>query len=145
MRTLRDRVLSPDGGVPARLRAALCGDAALEQLAGISGVNAERSRDDAAADDDDPDGVDDAANAAETAHEILTRLCLDPAHGLCPASALGRWEGPDGSGRGSREPADATRSGSGSGPGAGAGRGGGGCARGNDRCVVRREVRGRRG
>ena len=115
MRTLRDRVLSPDGGVPARLRAALCGDAALEQLAGISGVNAERSRDD---DEDDVDGVDDAANAAETAHDILTRLCLDPAHGLCPASALGRWDGPERSRRDSRE---LSKSGSGFRAGSGAG------------------------
>ena len=122
MRTLRDRVLSPDGGVPARLRAALCGDAALEQLAGISGVNAERSRDD---DEDDVDGVDDAANAAETAHDILTRLCLDPAHGLCPASALGRWDGPERSRRDSRE---LSKSGSGFRAGSGAGASGAGDA-----------------
>ena len=116
------RVLSPDGGVPARLRAALCGDAALEQLAGISGVNAERSRDD---DEDDVDGVDDAANAAETAHDILTRLCLDPAHGLCPASALGRWDGPERSRRDSRE---LSKSGSGFRAGSGAGASGAGDA-----------------
>ena len=35
LRALRDVVLAESGGVPPRLRAALCGDAALEQMAAI--------------------------------------------------------------------------------------------------------------
>jgi nucleolar pre-ribosomal-associated protein 1 len=131
---LRDVVMSPSGGVPARLRAALMSDAALEQLAAISGTRAgggderraneeeeaattdreegrrkrkRRGSGDAppfggerGGDDDDapresaaaePSADDARADAANLAHDALTRLCLDPAHGLCPASALGRW------------------------------------------------------
>ena len=130
---LRDVVMSPSGGVPARLRAALMSDAALEQLAAISGTRAggddeRRANEEEAAttdreegrrkrkrrgsgdappfggerggDDDDaprasaaaePSADDARADAANLAHDALTRLCLDPAHGLCPSSALGRW------------------------------------------------------
>jgi len=81
LKTLRDVVLSSDGGVPARLRAALCGDASLEQMALISGT-------DAGEDDDDDE---ERQEACVLAHDVLSKLCLDPAHGVCPASALGRW------------------------------------------------------
>ena len=85
-RALRDVVLAEGGGVPPRLRAALCGDAALEQMAAISGTDAgDRER------DGDDGGRGDAAR---TAHDVLSRVCVDPAHGVCPASALGRWTPP---------------------------------------------------
>ena len=73
--------------MPPRLRAALCGDAALEQMAAISGTDAgDRER------DGDDGGRGDAAR---TAHDVLSRVCVDPAHGVCPASALGRWTPPE--------------------------------------------------
>jgi len=87
LRALRDVVLAEGGGVPPRLRAALCGDAALEQMAAISGTDAgDRER------DGDDGGRGDAAR---TAHDVLSRVCVDPAHGVCPASALGRWTPPE--------------------------------------------------
>ena len=80
-------MLAEGGGVPPRLRAALCGDAALEQMAAISGTDAgDRER------DGDDGGRGDAAR---TAHDVLSRVCVDPAHGVCPASALGRWTPPE--------------------------------------------------
>jgi nucleolar pre-ribosomal-associated protein 1 len=87
LRVLRDAVLAPGGGVPARLQAALCGDAALEQMAGISVVAAEAEVGEEFAVEDD------AVAAAELAHGLLLRLCTEPSHGLCPLSAMGRWRG----------------------------------------------------
>jgi len=87
LRALRDVVLAESGGVPPRLRAALCGDAALEQMAAISGTDA--------GDREEEDDDDGRGDAARTAHDVLSRLCVDPAHGVCPASTLGRWTPPE--------------------------------------------------
>ena len=83
LKTLRDVVLSPNGGVPPRLRAALCGDSTLEQMCAISGTDA------------DPEDDESRAEACSLAHDVLSEVCLDPAHGVCPQSALGRWMPPE--------------------------------------------------
>ena len=49
LKTLRDVVLSPNGGVPPRLRAALCGDSTLEQMCAISGTDADPEDDESRA------------------------------------------------------------------------------------------------
>jgi hypothetical protein len=59
----------------ARLQAALCGDAALEQFAGISGVAAEVDA------GKEFEVEDNAVAAAELAHGVLLRLCTEPSHG----------------------------------------------------------------
>lgn len=62
---LRDRVLVPESIVPPGLRSVLFGNVTLEQLISVSGNG----------------GFEDAA---ELAHNILLKVCVDPENGLMP-------------------------------------------------------------
>ena len=45
--------------------------------------------------DADPEDDESRAEACSLAHDVLSEVCLDPAHGVCPQSALGRWMPPE--------------------------------------------------
>ncbi|KAJ8549981.1 hypothetical protein K7X08_033688 [Anisodus acutangulus] len=65
LNTLIDRVLVMDSLVPTGLRSVLFGSVTLEQLGSISGKEG-------------------GGLAAELAHEVLCRVCVDPVNGLMP-------------------------------------------------------------
>lgn len=69
---IQEKVMAPASLVPTGLQSAVFGDVALEQLARIAGDEL-------------------FEDSADLAYKVLTSLCTDPSHGLCP-EVSSTWE-----------------------------------------------------